>query len=80
MIFLLLELYVPKGNFHSFVFPGKMDVVDIQLTEDDIPGSSLGDREPCYLTNKELVFWLRCRGLQSSKLKTKAALVAKYVI
>lgn len=52
---------------------------NFHLTEDDIPGSSLEGREPSHLTNTELRFWLQCRGIQTSKLKTKAALVAKVV-
>ena len=43
------------------------------LKEADIPGASLGDRNPEALKVKELKFWLRCRGATGlSKLKTKA--------
>ena len=43
------------------------------LTEADIPGASLGDRNPEALKVAELKFWLRCRGATGlSKLKTKA--------
>ena len=43
------------------------------LTEADIPGASLGDRNPKALKVTELKFWLRCRGATGlSKLKTKA--------
>ena len=44
-----------------------------ELTEADIPGSSLGNRNPEALKILELKFWLRCRGAMGlSKLKTKA--------
>ena len=43
------------------------------LMEADIPGASLGDRNPEALKVTELKFWLRCRGAtRLSKLKTKA--------
>ena len=43
------------------------------LTEADIPGASLGNRDPEALKVAELKFWLRCRGATGlSKLKTKA--------
>ena len=43
------------------------------LTVDDIPGASLGNREPEKLKIAELRFWLQCRGARGlSKLKTKA--------
>ena len=47
------------------------------LTENDIDGASLNGRHPSQLTDKDLKFWLACRGQQSSKLKTKAKLVAR---
>lgn len=47
-----------------------------ELTEVDIPGSSLGSHKPEALKFTELKFWLRnlcCRGVTGlSKLKTKA--------
>ena len=43
------------------------------LTEADIPGAALGNRDPEALKVAELKFWLRCRGSTGlSKLKTKA--------
>ena len=46
------------------------------LTEADIPGASLGNRNPEALKVAELKFWLRCRGAKGlSKLKTKAEYV-----
>jgi len=48
-----------------------------QLTEDDIPGSSLDGRAPASLKNEELRFWLQCRGDSLKGLKTKAALVKR---
>ena len=43
------------------------------LTEADIPGAALGNRDPEALKVAELKFWLRCRGATGlSKLKTKA--------
>ena len=44
-----------------------------KLSADDIPGASLGDREPEKFKIAELQFWLQCRGACGlSKLKTKA--------
>ncbi len=51
----------------------------MQLTEDDIEGASLAGREPKQLTVQQLKFWLSCRGIKASKLKTKAEVVIKYV-
>ena len=48
------------------------------LTEADIPGASLEDRQPNQLTVTELKFWLRCREVKVTKLKTKAELVSRY--
>ena len=48
-----------------------------KLTENDIDGASLSGRQPNQLTNKELKFWLTCRGQQCTKLKTKAQLIAR---
>ena len=43
------------------------------LTEADIPGASLGNRDPQKFKIAELRFWPRCRGANGlSKLKTKA--------
>ena len=43
------------------------------LTEVDIPGAALGNRDPEALKIAELKFWLRCRGAtRLSKLKMKA--------
>ncbi|KAJ7394727.1 hypothetical protein OS493_000553 [Desmophyllum pertusum] len=47
------------------------------LTEDDIPGASLAGRSPATLKNKELRFWLKCRGDSLKGLKTKAQLVKR---
>jgi len=50
------------------------------LTENDIPGASLGRRNPSELKNDELKFWLKCRGDPGKGLKTKAELVKRYVV
>ncbi|KAK3728939.1 hypothetical protein QZH41_016803, partial [Actinostola sp. cb2023] len=47
------------------------------LTENDIPGASLGRRNPSELKNDELKFWLKCRGDPGKGLKTKAELVKR---
>jgi hypothetical protein len=47
------------------------------LTENDIPGASLGGRNASQLKNDELKFWLRCRGDSGKGLKTKAELVKR---
>ena len=45
----------------------------VELTEADIPGASLGGRDPEKFKVAELKFWLRCRGATGlTKLKTKA--------
>ena len=47
--------------------------MNTSLTVDDIPGASLGNREPEKFKVAELRFWLQCRGASGlSKLKTKA--------
>ncbi len=53
-----------------------MDNTD--LTEADIEGAALNGRAPKQLTCAQLRFWLSCRGVKSSKLKTKAELVNRY--
>ena len=47
------------------------------LIEADIPGSSLGGRDPSNLKVDELKFWLKCRGDPAKGLKTKAQLVKR---
>ena len=49
------------------------------LTENDIPGASLGDRNPSQLKTEDLRFWLKCRGDTAKGLKTKAELVKRLV-
>ena len=49
----------------------------ISLTESDIPGSSLLGRKPEELKNKELRFWLKCRGDPGKGLKAKAELAKR---
>ena len=44
------------------------------LTEDDIPGSSLNGRDPNWLKNSELKFWLKCCDDSCEGLSTKAQL------
>jgi len=47
--------------------------MEVQLTEADIPGASLGKRPPGALKIAELKFWLHCRGASGlAKLKTKS--------
>ncbi|CAH3193902.1 unnamed protein product, partial [Porites evermanni] len=45
--------------------------------EQDIPGGSLCGRRLSELKNKELKFWLKCRGDPGKGLKTKAELVKR---
>ena len=47
------------------------------LTKVDIPGASLSGLKPCQLKNKELKFWLQCRGDPGKGLKTKAERVKR---
>lgn len=51
--------------------------MEIVLTEEDIPGASLSGRQPCFLKNEELRFWLQCRGDSLKGLKTKAQLIKR---
>ena len=51
--------------------------VDVELTEDDIPGASLAGRIPSELKMDELRFWLKCRGDSYKGLKTKAQFVKR---
>ena len=45
----------------------------VELTEADIPGASLSDRDPEKFKIAELKFWLRCCGATGlTKLKIKA--------
>ena len=48
------------------------------LTENDIPGASLGDRDPSDLKIPELKRWLACRGAPLKGKKTD--LVTRLVI
>ena len=41
----------------------------VKLTEDDIPGASLGNQDQKQLTVKQLKFWLSCRGARTSGKK-----------
>ena len=49
--------------------------VEVELTEDDIPGASLGIRKPHELKVPELKRWLACRG--ASRSGKKAALIER---
>ena len=51
--------------------------MSLELCEDDIPGSSLGGRNPSQLKNEELRFWLKCRKDPAKGLRTKAQLVKR---
>jgi len=48
-----------------------------ELTENDIPGSSLNGRKPSELKTDELRFWLKCRNDSAEGLRTKAQLVKR---
>ena len=41
----------------------------VELTEDDIPGTSLSGRDPSELHVQELKRWLKCRGAKLSGRK-----------
>jgi hypothetical protein len=43
--------------------------ISVKLTEDDIPGASLGGKDPKQLTVKQLKHWLSCRGARTSGKK-----------
>ena len=51
--------------------------MDAVLDEGDIDGASLEGRQPKQLTVQELKYWLSCRGVSTTKLKTKAELIAR---
>jgi len=48
-----------------------------ELTENDIPGSSLNGRKPSELKTDKLRFWLKCRNDSAKGLRTKAQLVKR---
>ena len=50
-------------------------ICNSSLTEEHIPGASLLGQKPSELKNKELKFWLRCRGDPTKGFKMKAELV-----
>jgi len=52
--------------------------VSVFLNKEDIPGSSLAERNPAQLKNEELRFWLKCRNDPAKGLRTKAQLVQWY--
>ena len=39
----------------------QLNIEDIKLTPEDIPGASFKDSEICKLTVNQLKFWLKCR-------------------
>ena len=49
----------------------------VKLTEDDIPGASLGNQDPKQLTMKQLNFWLSCREHVRLEKKTSWLQVSK---
>ncbi len=51
--------------------------VNIELTEEDIPGASLAGKIPSELKIDELRFLVKCRGDSCKGLKTKAQFVKK---
>ena len=53
-------------------------LVNVNLTENDIPGASLGNREPNQLTVKQLKFWLSCRGARTSGKKDELVVRVKH--
>ena len=73
--------YCISGNLQCiinvFAYSGSAPMDGVQLTVSDIPGASLGQRLPKQLTVWELKFWLSCRGIKTTKLKTKAELIAR---
>ena len=52
-------------------------VIQVELTEDDIPGASLGIRKPHELKVPELKRWLACRSRGASRSGNKAALIER---
>ena len=55
-----------------------LNINKVTLTEKDIYGASLAGRYPTILIKQELKFWLDCRAIRHTKLKTKAELAARY--
>jgi len=39
----------------------QLNIEDIKLTPEDIPGASFKDSEICKLTVNQVKFWLKCR-------------------
>ena len=52
----------------------------VVLTELDIPGAALNGKDPKLASKSDLKFWLQCRGVKVSKIKTKAEHIKKYTI
>ena len=54
--------------------------MSVVLSESDIPGSSLNERNPSELKNDELRFLLKCRDDPGKGLRTKAKFLSGKLI
>lgn len=66
-------------SFHLYSLQKMLaSTTDVVLLE-DVPGASLGDRQPEELTVLELKWWLACRGATRSGLKALVQQVKDYI-
>ena len=56
----------------------QVNIEDVKLTPDDIPGASFKDSEICKLTVNQLKFWLKCRRVNQGG--NKKVLYERYML
>ena len=56
----------------------QLNIEDIKLTPEDIPGVSFKDSEICKLTVNQLKFWLKCRRVNQGG--NKKVLYERYML
>ena len=56
----------------------QVNIEDIKLTPEDIPGASFKDSEICKLTVNQLKFWLKCRRVNQGG--NKKVLYERYML
>ena len=69
------QLY--KQSFSCFKME-EVNIEDVKLTPDDIPGASFKDSEICKLTVNQLKFWLKCRRVNQGG--NKKVLYERYML
>ena len=56
----------------------QVNIEDVKLTPEDIPGASFKDSEICKLTVNQLKFWLKCRRVNQGG--NKKVLYERYML